>query len=67
MRDRQQNTNHRKAKRLNKIKKLTCIVCPVGATVVGRFGDHVGKVDALAEHVAGHRRLRRRNPQALVR
>ena len=43
----------------------TCVVGGVGAAVVGGLGDHVGKVDALAEHVAGHRGLRGRYPQAL--
>ena len=44
---------------------LTSVVGSVGAAVVGRLGDHVGKVDALAEHVAGDGGLRRRDPQTL--
>lgn len=37
-----------------------------GGAVVGRLGDHVGEVDALAEHVAGDGRFGRRDAQALA-
>ena len=41
------------------------VVGPAGVAVVGRLADHVGEVDALAEHVAGHGGLGRGDPQAL--
>ena len=46
---------------------LTCVVCSVGAAVVGGLRDHVRKVDSLSEHVAGHRGLGRSNPQPLTK
>ena len=44
----------------------TCVVGRVGETVVGWFGDHVGKVHALSEHIASNRCLRRCYPQTLT-
>ena len=41
------------------------VVGPAGVAVVGRLADHVGEVDALAEHVAGDGGLGRGDPQAL--
>ena len=41
------------------------VVGPGRVAVVGRLADHVGEVDALAEHVAGDGGLRRGDPQTL--
>lgn len=41
------------------------VVGPAGAAVVGRLAHHVGEVDSLAEHVAGHWCLGRGDAQAL--
>lgn len=46
-------------------EQQTRVVGSGGAAVVGRFGHHVSKVDALAKHVSGDRSLWRSNAKTL--